>query len=71
LALASGDRLGSYEILSPIGAGGMGEVSIPDHHHGRQHGAISSPDRRSAELAVAAADNTIEIREVRLCHDRD
>ncbi len=26
MALASGTRLGPYEILSPIGAGGMGEV---------------------------------------------
>jgi len=26
MALASGTRLGPYEIMSPIGAGGMGEV---------------------------------------------
>jgi len=26
LTLTSGTRLGSYEILSPLGAGGMGEV---------------------------------------------
>jgi eukaryotic-like serine/threonine-protein kinase len=26
MALASGTRLGPYEIVSPIGAGGMGEV---------------------------------------------
>ena len=26
MTLASGSRLGPYEILSPIGAGGMGEV---------------------------------------------
>lgn len=26
MALKTGDRLGPYEILSPIGAGGMGEV---------------------------------------------
>jgi serine/threonine-protein kinase len=26
MALTSGTRLGSYEIIAPIGAGGMGEV---------------------------------------------
>jgi hypothetical protein len=26
MALAAGSRLGPYEILAPIGAGGMGEV---------------------------------------------
>jgi serine/threonine protein kinase len=26
MSLASGSRLGPYEILAPIGAGGMGEV---------------------------------------------
>jgi serine/threonine protein kinase len=26
MALAEGDKLGPYEIMAPIGAGGMGEV---------------------------------------------
>ena len=26
MALSSGTRLGAYEILAPLGAGGMGEV---------------------------------------------
>ena len=26
MTLAAGSRLGAYEILSPLGAGGMGEV---------------------------------------------
>ncbi len=27
MTLSTGTRLGSYEILAPLGAGGMGEVS--------------------------------------------
>jgi eukaryotic-like serine/threonine-protein kinase len=26
MVLASGDKLGPYEIIAPIGSGGMGEV---------------------------------------------
>jgi eukaryotic-like serine/threonine-protein kinase len=29
MSLAAGSRLGHYEILAPIGAGGMGEVYRP------------------------------------------
>ena len=36
MSLASGTRLGPYEVLSPIGTGGMGEVyEARDTHLGR------------------------------------
>ena len=30
MALSVGDKLGPYEILAPIGKGGMGEVQLPE-----------------------------------------
>src|SRR5437660_2761031 len=36
MSLSTGDKLGSYEILAPIGKGGMGEVyQAHDHRVGR------------------------------------
>ena len=32
MSLAAGDRIGPFQILSPIGEGGMGEVYV----HGRR-----------------------------------
>ena len=42
MALTSGSKLGPYEILAPLGAGGMGEVSQ------------TRPDRQVAKLRARA-----------------
>jgi hypothetical protein len=42
VSLASGTKLGPYEILAPLGAGGMGEVELIC---GREHSG--SPQAKS------------------------
>src|SRR5579863_279349 len=65
MPLSAGDKLGAYEILAPIGAGGMGEVyRAKDTRLGRQVAikvlpghlaADSSARERLRREAVAAA----------------
>ena len=60
MQLTSGSRLGGYEILSPIGAGGMGEAIAPGtpgwgasrpnegvHHPGLPYSRIGTEHRAS------------------------
>ena len=50
MALSPGTRLGPYEILSPLGAGGMGEVyRAKDHKLGRQVAVKVLPEELSSE----------------------
>src|SRR5262245_30438960 len=45
MALAAGTRLGPYEVLAPLGAGGMGEVyRALDHRLGREVAIKTLPD---------------------------
>jgi serine/threonine protein kinase len=50
MSLSAGTRLGPYEILAPLGAGGMGEVySTRDPRMGREV-AINGPNYLVMEL---------------------
>jgi len=67
VALTPGTRLGSYEVLSPLGAGGMGEVyRARDPRLGRDvavkilPGGVAGDVFAGAEEAVAAC---VRVRE--------
>jgi serine/threonine protein kinase len=52
MSLAAGTRLGSYEIVSPLGAGGMGEVyRALDSRLGREVAIKVLPGERLSEPA--------------------
>jgi serine/threonine protein kinase len=66
MSLSAGTRLGPYEIMAPIGAGGMGEVYLAEDRRLRRCVAlkvlpptlVSSPERRARferEAQAAAA----------------
>src|SRR5215831_15905253 len=71
MALSAGTRLGPYEILSPLGAGGMGQVyRARDPRMGREVAIKLSAERFSDRFerevrAVAALNHT------NICHIYD
>jgi TolB-like protein len=55
VTLSAGTKLGPYEILSPLGAGGMGEVyKATDTRLGRDVAIKTLPDRFSRDTAALA-----------------
>ncbi len=78
MSLSIGDRLGRYEVLGPIGAGGMGEVwQARDSELGRQVAIKVLPEAMAADpkrierfrrearaLAALSHPNLLEVYDV-------
>ena len=77
MPLLDGDRLGPYEILAPLGAGGMGEVyRARDTRLGREVAikvlpiqAVHSPDRRRRFEIEARAASGLNHPNIITVHD--
>lgn len=79
MALKPGMRLGSYEVLSPLGAGGMGEVYRARHRRLGREVAIkilpgdlaADPDRRHRFEREARAASSLNHPNIVTIHDID
>src|SRR5512132_3025896 len=78
MSLAAGTRLGPYEILAPIGAGGMGEVysardtrlgrevavKVLPEHLARSPAALSRFERESKAVAALSHPNLLVLFDI-------
>src|SRR5580765_8179586 len=77
MTLAPGTRLGPYEILGPLGAGGMGEVyRARDPRLGREvavkvlpHAVANDPERQQRFEAEARAAGSLNHPNIVTLHD--
>ena len=71
MSLASGDKLGPYEILRPIGAGGMGEVYLARDPRLGRNVAIKVSAARFSELFEREARAVAALNHPNICtlHD--
>jgi eukaryotic-like serine/threonine-protein kinase len=68
MAFSAGDKLGPYEILAPIGAGGMGEVyRAKDTKLGRDVALKILPVEMSRIVASRCRTNSIRSRPWEKC----
>ena len=69
MPLSAGDRLGPYEILAPIGAGGMGEVYRAREPALNRDVAIKVSAERFNERFEREARAIAALNHPNICHD--
>src|SRR2546425_5362801 len=81
MALTSGTRLGPYEILAPLGAGGMGEVyrardtrldrevaiKVLPEHLAKDPQALARFEREAKAVAALSHPNILALYDVGVC----
>ncbi len=68
MTLSTGTRLGPYEVLSPIGAGGMGQVYRARDTRLHRDVAIKVPAERFSERFIHEARSIAALNHTNACH---
>src|SRR5229473_685892 len=68
MALSVGDKLGPYEILAPIGAGGMGEVYRARDSRLNRDVAIKVSNAQFTERFTREARAIAALNHTNICH---